>query len=333
MLICFAAMIHVSVGLSTVWAMLIYDSEVYRPGALSSTVINVGFMVLCYVIVGFIVVPTFKCMLKRKEDSRDCCTYSFYRAFLTFASVGLIGSFTAGLTQFFVAEPFANNGNITSNETNTVSDSSDTLGLVTAALNFFTALLALVLIAVIVIIIKRNPQRRCGHDAHCVNACVCFNLLFIGVSVIFILIVESLYLDIFTRIRPTFSFSQGNKLLTISLSGGLFVIVFLICACCGLQIMTNSPLKSLIVTVVWVGFSATGCFVGGFFMSHLNLNETQYFFSISTFTYVVGILCFVIATLSCLTLPFCTILYCYFRFHHQEGKYPILKGDVIMGYS
>ena len=157
----------ISVALSVSWAVLAHDSEVYMPGALSSAVINVGFMGVCYSILIFVVVPTLKKVVKTEEDP-NCCTRSFYGAFLLFASVGLIGAFAAGFTQVFGAHPSVksitpNHGN---ESNNTVSNSLDPFGLAAACVNFFTALVAFLLIAAMVLIINQNPWRRCGHDAH-----------------------------------------------------------------------------------------------------------------------------------------------------------------------
>ena len=183
-----------------------------------------------------------------------------------------------------------------------------------------------------IFIMNQNPWRRCGHDAHCVNACLLYTVLLTSVAIVLVLIVEGYFLELITlrSPRPHYNVytSYSNNLPLTSWLGGLFLVFLFICGCIGIPILRSGLAGITVVKIIWFFFGAVGCAAGGSLLIQLDFRMLQYYFPIHTFTYIVGVLCLSIAASSCLIS--CTTC-AYYCIRHQElqGR----KGRGLTAYS
>ena len=311
----FIAVTFVAIVFSVIWAGLTFNSGVYGPwpGALTSGIISVGVIITSYIVLFCVALPNLVCMIRKNEDP-DCCTRSFYRAFLISTSLGLIGTFAAGFSQVFVAGKFVNDINPNGADDTTSTDTFNALGLVSATANLLAALVAIISMVLVAFIINQNPWRRCGRDAHCINACLLYTVLLITVSVAFFLILEGNYLEMLTNRSANYA-SENNNLPLTSILAGFFLVFLFIWGCIGIPILMNGLNSINMVKIIWFFFGAIGCIAGGSLLIQSRFDAAQYYFPISTFTYSLGILCFIIAATSCLTSCTTCVYWC---IHHQE---------------
>ena len=166
---------------------------------------------------------TKSCVYDKENEDFDCCTCSFYRAFLISTSLGLIGTFAAGFLQVFVAGQFVNDINPNGADDTTSTDTFNALGLVSATANFLATLVAIISMILVAFIVNQNPWRKCGRDAHCTNACLLYMVLLITVSIAFFLIVEGNYLEVLTN-KSANCASENNSLLFLLVSFWFFFL-------------------------------------------------------------------------------------------------------------
>ena len=297
MLILFIIIAALSTVLSVTWAILAFNSEVYKQAALSSVIINVTLLGLGYFLFAFVVIPLFTRLYKRRE-APSCWTRSFYVVTLLLTSIVHIGTFVAGYIQAFgFVDPYPDREN---NATDTNSNLLLIFRPVAASLNFFSAFCAYILILFVYCIINQNPWRRCGSNGHCVISCTLFNLLFVAVSVFFLLTLQA-------RDYVIGSLSTGV------IFGGVFLgLLILFGLVGGLCMIKYTALQHVnFIRLVWFATGGAGCIALAVFLS-----QPGGF----TIAFMAGFIGAVSILASC-----CTGCFCYFHLNHGGRYYYVTR--------
>jgi hypothetical protein len=296
MLILFIVIAALSTVLSVTWAVLAFNSEVYKQAALSSVIINVTLLGLGYFLFGCVVIPLFTRLYQSREDP-SYCTRSFYVVILLLTSIVHIGTFVAGYIQAFgFVDPYAIIPDRENNATDTNSDLLLIFRSVAASLNFFSAFCAYILILFVYCIISQNPWRRCGGNGHCVISCTLFNLLIVAVSVFFLLTLQA-------RDYVIGSLSTGVTFGGVFL--GLLVLLGLVSGLCMIKYTALQQIN--FIRLVWFATGGAGCIALAVFLS-----QPSGSFGIAWMSGFIGA---VSILASC-----CTGCFCYFHLNHG-GRY------------